>query len=624
MKITAVNKKGFSLVEVILAVALLAAIIFSVISVLTLSQESSYAAGNTTRATFLADEGLEAIRNISEANFTSVPAGNHGLQIVAGQWQLVGTSDVVGEFTRQITVTNLSSSRKRVVVTVSWTQEPTNALRTVSLETVITDWDRMATATPTPTFTNTPTPTPSPSPSPTPTGDWNAPAQYGSVDVSGNANAVEIFKYNNHIYLGRDDNTVTAYTVNSALSLTAGSTVNTGGFPYDFKTSGNYLYIASGNDNQELQIYDITNRTNPVFAASVNLAGARDAYTVEIQGTTLFIGRDSSGQPEVYAYSIDNPVAPALLGSIQLSQDVRDISLNGTVAYVANTSNTQEFIILNIANPASMSVLSSLNLSGNNDGRTIERSGTTVTIGRVGGLVTTINAANPAAPVQQDQVDVGGSINDASFGSSGFMFVGADTNTAEFVVANVSNPSAISVPGSLNQSDDINALVWDSGYNLVYAASDSDSEEIMIIGPGGWSPPTTPTPSPTAGPTSTPTQTPSPTPGINCAVTYEVTSQWVNGFVTTVTITNNGATDINGWALTWSFTGDQVITNAWNTIWSQSGQNVTFNDAGWNSNIPASGGQQAPGFQATYSGVNGAPVNMQLNGVSCSTTVIFP
>ena len=96
---------------------------------------------------------------------------------------------------------------------------------------------------------------------------------------------------------------------------------------------------------------------------------------------------------------------------------------------------------------------------------------------------------------------------------------------------------------------------------------------------------------------------------------YVVRDQWQTGFVTDVTIINNGAA-LNGWQLTWSFTGNQQITNLWNGTLSQMNQSVRVNDAGFNRNLPT-GGSAAFGFQASYSGSNAAPTNFALNGVQC-------
>ncbi|HTP08700.1 MAG TPA: cellulase family glycosylhydrolase [Anaerolineae bacterium] len=137
---------------------------------------------------------------------------------------------------------------------------------------------------------------------------------------------------------------------------------------------------------------------------------------------------------------------------------------------------------------------------------------------------------------------------------------------------------------------------------------------------------TTPTPTPT-GPTKTstpaPTKTNTPTitptrPAGGCAVTYTV-NQWNTGFTADVKITNNSATMISGWTLTWSFANGQQITNVWNATVTQSGATVSASNpaSNWNGTIGANGGSASFGFQAMHNGTNAKPTNFTLNGTAC-------
>ncbi|MBB5869232.1 hypothetical protein F4553_002611 [Allocatelliglobosispora scoriae] len=105
--------------------------------------------------------------------------------------------------------------------------------------------------------------------------------------------------------------------------------------------------------------------------------------------------------------------------------------------------------------------------------------------------------------------------------------------------------------------------------------------------------------------------------GGSCRVGY-VPNTWGNGFTATVTITNTGSTVINGWTLTFSFSGNQQITSGWQAAVTQSGQAVTARDLGYNASIPAGGGSTSFGFQGTYSGTNATPTAFKVNGAACS------
>ncbi len=102
-----------------------------------------------------------------------------------------------------------------------------------------------------------------------------------------------------------------------------------------------------------------------------------------------------------------------------------------------------------------------------------------------------------------------------------------------------------------------------------------------------------------------------------CHVTYSMASQWSGGFVANVTIANNGTSAINGWKLTFTFPGDQKITNAWNGTVGQSGESVSVTNASYNAAI-AAGGSTSVGFQGTFTSSDAAPTAFAVNGTACT------
>jgi cellulase/cellobiase CelA1 len=100
-------------------------------------------------------------------------------------------------------------------------------------------------------------------------------------------------------------------------------------------------------------------------------------------------------------------------------------------------------------------------------------------------------------------------------------------------------------------------------------------------------------------------------------VTYAIQNDWGNGATVNVTIRNNGTSAINSWTLTWTFPGNQRITNLWNGSHTQSGASVSVRDATWNATIGANGGTVGFGFNISYSGSNTVPTGFRVNGVLC-------
>ncbi|MEU5786868.1 cellulose binding domain-containing protein [Micromonospora purpureochromogenes] len=125
-----------------------------------------------------------------------------------------------------------------------------------------------------------------------------------------------------------------------------------------------------------------------------------------------------------------------------------------------------------------------------------------------------------------------------------------------------------------------------------------------VNGGGSTPPPTTPAPT-----------TPPPT-GSGCAVKY-TPNAWNNGFTADVTITNRGASTINGWNLTYNLPAGQQVTNAWNATVTQSGSAVSARNVGFNGSI-APGGTANFGYQGTLSGAYSSPTSFSLNGVACA------
>ncbi|WP_281354056.1 endo-1,4-beta-xylanase [Phytoactinopolyspora halotolerans] len=105
-----------------------------------------------------------------------------------------------------------------------------------------------------------------------------------------------------------------------------------------------------------------------------------------------------------------------------------------------------------------------------------------------------------------------------------------------------------------------------------------------------------------------------------CDVEYTA-NNWggSEGFTASVTITNTGSSQLNGWTLGFTFPGDQSVREGWSATWSQSGADVTAESIGWNDAL-APGGSTTVGFNGTYSGSNPEPTEFTLNGEPCSVS----
>lgn len=101
-----------------------------------------------------------------------------------------------------------------------------------------------------------------------------------------------------------------------------------------------------------------------------------------------------------------------------------------------------------------------------------------------------------------------------------------------------------------------------------------------------------------------------------CTVDYQEINNWGHGATHQVTVQYNGP-GLEEWDLSWSFAGNETVSNLWKGHFEQQGRQVGVIDAGYNGKV-ASGGQFDFGFNIDNpSGT--LPTEFFLNGESCGS-----
>lgn len=105
-----------------------------------------------------------------------------------------------------------------------------------------------------------------------------------------------------------------------------------------------------------------------------------------------------------------------------------------------------------------------------------------------------------------------------------------------------------------------------------------------------------------------------------CTVHFTTSSDWGNGYIGDILVTNNGPNPINGWTLTFTWPTEwQAVSTLWNGNWEQIGRNVRITNVDYNGVLSAGGGSANVGFVGAYSGPNVLPSVFTLNGTICTT-----
>ncbi|MFF5056967.1 PHB depolymerase family esterase [Micromonospora sp. NPDC000663] len=132
----------------------------------------------------------------------------------------------------------------------------------------------------------------------------------------------------------------------------------------------------------------------------------------------------------------------------------------------------------------------------------------------------------------------------------------------------------------------------------------------------GLSAPPTTTPPPTTPPPTTPPPTTPPPASGACRVSVAINA-WNTGLTENITITNTGASAVNGWSLVFTLPGGQSVTSGWNASYSPASGQVTARNVAYNAGIPPNGSVTI-GFQATHTGNTAGPGSFTLNGAACT------
>ncbi|MBI4713621.1 prepilin-type N-terminal cleavage/methylation domain-containing protein [Candidatus Uhrbacteria bacterium] len=474
-------QKGFSLVEALLATSIFALLTTAFVGAYLYGQSATAVAGQRARALMIAEEGLEASRNIRDSGYNNLSVGTHGLTIASNQWNFSGASDATDIFTREIIVASVDADRKNVTSNVTWQQNPQRT-GSVSLITRFTDWLSTSGA---------------------------APTLFGTFNLttanSGNENtdAISIATAGNYVYLGRSTNPGNEFFVfdvtdpsNPILSVQLALS----GDPLDIAVSSNYAYIASTDNSGELTVVDISTSSFPTIAAVFNLTAANsgsannNGLSVVIGKTNyIYLTRKNSGGKEFYVFDVSTPTSPSLVGSVDLLGDADEMTADGNYAYLASSENTQEFQVVDVTTVSTPTLVASLNLDEGDtaaDGLSIARSANTIYLGRSGSTGSpefyVIDVTTPTSPTITSYLDIGThilqSIDYSSFWQSVFL---ANTNPAndDYNSVDVSVPATTVLQVSLNLDGTPYKLIYSSSLDKVFFASGSDTQELQVVSP---------------------------------------------------------------------------------------------------------------------------------------------
>ena len=455
-------KKAFSLIEVLLAVALLAIMVTTLVSGLIYGQQNTEIASKREQATYIAHEGLSATRSIRDVDFANLTDGTYGLTVASGVWQLSGSSDTNNGYTRSITISTVSTNIKQIISQVSWSQ---NLQRqgAVSEHTYLSNWHRSSSSSP-----------------------WSNIQELGALNFSaGNAGiAIDRDGDGDNLYVvraaGNDDFAIADIsTVSTPTQLSSVNITNTAnGVAY----SNNHTLVTTTSNSSEVLVIDVTNPASPSTVNTVNLTGNADATDVDIDGNYAYVTRGSSSASELVVLDISTITAPTVVGGLELGDSANKVTVSGNYLFIASNNNSQELQIVDISTPTAPTLAGSYNVSGTVNASSISVGGNYAVLGMVSGQVLIIDISTVALPILKGSYNANDIVNaSAIYGNT--VYLATDYNSAELQVIDISNPLVITLIGSVDISFDLNDIIYDSTEDMVITAGDNANNEIIIFGP---------------------------------------------------------------------------------------------------------------------------------------------
>lgn len=491
--------KGVSLIEIILAIGIIAIFTTSTLSLFFTTEYSEVISSDQEVAMNYAVEGLEIMSNIADQNFLNLNDGAGALAAAGTSYSFVlgGTEILDDYYEREVNVEpvtrndanqiteggeNQDNSTKKVTLTVSWTGSYLTT-KSVVLQRYLTDWSGI-------TWTQT-----------TLT-DFNGGAtddtialesdlaiiDNGKVELDDTSSEITFFESANVQEHARDvyfENNIIYAAVGKATGgfCTIDATdptdidvldcIDVGGKGNDVVVSGNYAYVANDKISKGLAIVNISNPSNLSITKTLNVGG--EVTSVDKIGSYVYLSVNKSTGGFVVV-NVSSPSTASVASTVNVGATATDIKASGNYAYLSLSNNN--FKIYSISNPNSPSLQSTTNLGVVGKGAAYESSYIYLGTSSASQGLKVINVADPAAPLVVDTYNLGKGVNDVAI-SGDYLFLASDDAQGAATIYDKSDPLDLTYVDEIDVGGKGNGLFATDSY--VFYAVDTANQGIGII-----------------------------------------------------------------------------------------------------------------------------------------------
>ena len=501
------NHRGFSVIEAILAGAVLALIITAVSGSYSMFDRSQSRSNSRFRAVLLADEGLEATRSMRDAAFSNLIDGAHGLQIAGGNWSFSGTQDITDGYTRTVAIAPVDATTKTVTATVTWSANGQSQSYTAN--TRLTNWRLPTQLSTTTTLSASPNPstygetvtltaTVSPAAATGIVTFMDGVATIGTGTISGGVATLTVSNLSvgphslTAVYSG--DSTYVSSTSNAIFQ-----TVN--------QNAAAVVLVSNPNPSSPTQLVTLQATINPITATgtvtfkdgpatigtgTISLSVASMTTSSLVLGSHTLTAQYSgdtnnapaTSAPIIHVVALINTTT-TLLSSDNPSIYSQPVTFTATVAPAAATGTVTLKDGITIIGTGTLSsgtaTLTVSNLTAGSHSITAEYGGDTAYAASSSAVLTQQVSAGWENPnTLSGSLNLSGGQDGLKIAYQGnYVYIVRNGGTPNFAIVNISNPASPSLSGSLTLSGTPTNIAVSGNY--AYITSTNNAQELQII-----------------------------------------------------------------------------------------------------------------------------------------------
>jgi hypothetical protein len=483
MKEASIGNKGSSILEGMIALAVLTLAISAAVLVAFANQILSVDGSTSYEALGKARELLENASTRSQTNFGDV---------------ITQPSVLDSIYTKQLLVNDITPCVKEATSRITWATQPNRPLFVELTSTISNIFGATAIGNDCPTDG--------------PSSTWANPQQFSTSNLPGTATAIDVL--NGIAYIGKTLEPYFAIAENGNF-ITFTNTFSLGADPnaldaIQWRDSGTndlkiYLFAAMNTPTNQLKIIDATDRFNPVVVSTLSLSSCvgnsfPQGWRLSYYKDRLYLVTRETAGPEFHVFDVATPSNPVELGSgtckgAELNTTVNGIAIRDQIIagnlrrflYMATTNDTGEIRVFEATDPTNIGAITEItlarqNLSGIQNGLVVYLIGNKLFFGRQSA------PSGPDLYVYDIQNTVSGltllGSQDISTGvtsiriAGNFAFLGTPRVNREFQVWNIADLSRITLVQTYTFANIIeNGIDYEP--DVIYAAGTSEALRLI-------------------------------------------------------------------------------------------------------------------------------------------------